>query len=120
MNGVNDVQSSSMVQQRNGLMMLSPIGRTSSMGDDERIVTILERDDDDEQEFADAASSPPTSSGSIPDRVLSEISVTIANTQSTPVSVNKQPIGNTVQGAATATINDADATISSGDSNKEN
>ncbi|KAG4066799.1 hypothetical protein HA402_012866 [Bradysia odoriphaga] len=118
MNGVNEIASSSLVQQRNGLMMSSPIGRASLM-EEERIVTILERDGDDEEEqpFVEA-------SESIPNRVLSEMTVVIANTQSTPVCVSKQPIGNALRPNDIADVEvppiDADTTIGSSDSNKEN
>lgn len=99
MNGVEEVQSSSMVQQRNGLMMSSPVGRIPSM-DEEQIATILECNDAEQEPFAESAPAhrmtPETSSlsTSIPNRVLSEIPLGIANSQSTTAYISKQPIEN--------------------------
>lgn len=83
MNGVNEVQSSSMVQQRwvNGFTS-SPLAESSSM---EQFDTIME---DNNGEHA-ALTSSSMSLQAIPNRVLTEISVTLTNTPS-PSIVNKQ------------------------------
>lgn len=84
MNGVNEVQSSSMVQQRwsNGFTS-SPLAEQSSM---EQFVTIME---DINGEQGAALTSSSMSLQAIPNRVLTEISVTLTNTP-TPSTVNKQ------------------------------
>ncbi len=87
MNGVNEVQSSSMVQQRNGLI-LSPIATTTSI-EEERIDTIPE-----ENGNGDDATTVNLGPESIPTRVLTEISIPMSSTQSTPVTAIKKPIEN--------------------------
>lgn len=97
MNGVNEVQSSSMVQQRTGLTS-SPIAAYSPM---EQFDTIME--DNNGEQASGVTTTTLTVPQIIPHRVLTELSVTISNTP-TPINVNKQPIENSLR--ATDTTND--------------
>lgn len=102
MNGVNEVQSSSMVQRNGGhTFTSSPIAQSSSM-EQEHFVTIME---DNNGERASAVTTT-SSSLMVPNRVLTELSVTIANTQSTPTSnsVNKQPMENPLRDSGVSNV----------------
>lgn len=91
LNGVNEVQSSSMVQpcnNLNGLTSSSPIGQHPSM---EQFIPILE-ENNDEQASGVGTSSTPTVEQFIPDRVLSELSVTLSNTPTPNNNVKNEPI----------------------------
>lgn len=91
MNGVNEVQSSSMVQRidpvTNEVMSSTMLQSTSD--EQERIATIME--DVNEGEFQPMASSPITLPQIICNRVLSEIPVSATNT---PMSININKISN--------------------------
>lgn len=85
MNGVNEVQSSSMVQRRIDPVVNEVMSSTmlqSSLEDHQSIATIME--DENEERFQAIPSSPFVPQ-TISNRVLTEISVTATNT---PMSIN--------------------------------
>lgn len=94
MNGVNEVQSSSMVQQRNGLNAFtsSPIAQSSSM-DQENFVTIMEDNNGEQASAVTTTSSSLMVQQCIPNRVLTELSVKITNTPTT-ININKRAMEN--------------------------
>lgn len=101
-----------MVQQGNGLM-LSPAAQFMA---EEHFVTVIEEDGVEATE-------------SVPDRVLTEITIPVSNTQSTPINDKKVPIDNTLRASTNdhtdfvgqIPINgDADSSLGGSDSNKEN
>lgn len=89
MNGVNDVQSSSMVQQRN-VPTSSPIAQQSPM-ELEQIDTIME--DNNGEQASVVTSSTLMEPQLIPNRVLTALSTSISNTPSM-INGNKPPIDN--------------------------
>lgn len=89
MNGMNEVQSSSMVQQRNGPTS-SPIAQSFPM-EQEEFLTIMEENDGEQGTVA--TSSILLEPQFIPNRVLTDLSVSISNTPSM-INVNKPPIEN--------------------------
>lgn len=97
MNGVNEVQSSSMCQQRNYTVMRdvneepSP---SSSLEQQQSIMSIIE--ELNEEQLPPMASSPLVAPQPSSNRILSEISVSVTNTP-IAVIVNKKPVENTLR-----------------------
>lgn len=107
MNGVNEVQSSSMVQYPNVAMLSSPV--TPSVEPEDRLATIV--DEEDEVEPLE----------SIPERVLSELPMTVSNTQqSTPIQLQKQPVDALRSSTNGRIVRASDANSVVGNRNKEN